>query len=127
MGVHTMPADTDPRLTAGDAGAPVRRRWKRALKRVGVTLGALLPTLLVLGVVLYEFGTMEAPAPEMRAAYVRLETAGKAPPAPSPGFHIPIPGCRCHSTDPVQTMAHTRYKIRDCGRCHGSGAQAAAR
>jgi hypothetical protein len=98
----------------------------KLLKRVALTLLALLALVVVLGLAAYEFGTMESPTPEVRAQYAALVASGRAAAAPSAGFHIPIPGCRCHSTDPVSQVQHAGYKIRECSRCHGADAQSQA-
>jgi hypothetical protein len=91
------------------------------LKRIGLTLLSVVLLVVVLGVLAYEFGSMETPTPEVRAQYAALVASGAAPPAPATGFHIPIPGCRCHGTDPVQQVQHAGYTIRQCSACHRRG------
>ena len=103
-------------------GAATRRRhtlgWWAA--RVGLTLVVLALVLVVAGSFLYRFGTMETPAPAMQAAYaVLVASGGVAPIAPAVGLHVPIPGCTCHSPDPVLQMQHRYRTISECSRCHG--------
>lgn len=98
--------------------APRRRRpwWQKALTGVGWTVVALV----VLGILVFEFGGMANSAndPAMRQQYRALVQAGKVAPV-SHRFVIPIPGCTCHSTDPVQTEVHRYYRMSECSRCHG--------
>lgn len=98
------------------------RRGRRILKRVGITLLTLIAVVIVLALVAYDFGSMEPPSADMRAQYAALASAGKVTPVPPGGLHLPIPGCRCHSTDPVQQVQHASYTMRECSRCHGGGA-----
>ncbi|HEY3317731.1 MAG TPA: hypothetical protein VGK50_04850 [Coriobacteriia bacterium] len=102
------------------------RSPRRVLRRIGLTLLALLGLLVVLALGAYQFGSMEPPSAEVRARYDALVAAGKAPPAPN-GFHVPIPGCRCHSSDPVLQVQHATIPIRQCSSCHGGGRAQAAR
>ena len=95
-----------------------RLRWKRVLKRVGIGIGVTVVLLVVLGVSLYEWGGMSGSVdPTMPARYDALVAQGKAQPIQA-RFVIPIPGCTCHSTDPVQTAMHRAYRMSECGRCH---------
>ncbi len=109
---------------AASPSAPPRR-GRRILKRLALALLATLILLAALAVVAYEFGSMEPPSAEMRARYETLRAAGQAPQVPRGGFHVPIPGCKCHSPDPVVQMQHESVPIRECSRCHGGRAQAA--
>jgi hypothetical protein len=77
--------------------------------------------VLVLGVLaasLYLLGGSTRPTREVRTAYAALEAAGAVPAPPPDRFVVPIPGCRCHSDDPVQIVHHAEYRIRDCRGCH---------
>jgi hypothetical protein len=94
-----------------------RPRWKRVVRRVGIGVGVTLLVLALLGALTYSFGGMERPRPEFRTAYATLVSQGTAPPAQS-RFTIPIPGCRCHSTDPVQQITQSTYRIRECRSGH---------
>ena len=96
---------------------PGRPRWVRTLKRAAIGVGLVVVTLVALAVLLYSFGGMERPAEEHRAAYDALVAQGAAVPVES-RFTIPIPGCRCHSTDPVQQVQHSTYRLRECMGCH---------
>jgi hypothetical protein len=93
----------------------MRRRLKKTLIGFGVTVAVLV----ALATVLYFFGSMETPSAEMRAAYEGLRADGRAPALAPAGFHIPVPGCRCHSADPVLTMQHEGRTISGCSSCHG--------
>lgn len=92
-------------------------RWWRIVKRVLIGIGVTIVLLIVTGVLLYSFGGMERPSREIRAQYGQLVSSGQV--APVQGrFVIPIPGCRCHSDDPVQTVQHASYRISECTQCH---------
>ena len=93
----------------------------RKLKKALIGLGVTVAVLAAVASVLYFFGTMEAPSAEMRMAYREGYAAGLAPAVAKPGFHIPIPGCRCHSNDPVLTMQHEGRTISRCSSCHSRG------
>ena len=123
-----------------DEGAPETRRLRRGLGwwlgRIAIVLVSLVVLVVAAGLLLYNFGTMEAPTPAFLAEYARLAEAGQVPPAaPAPGLRIPIPGCRCHAADPdigakipgrqpdpMQLMAHRYLTISQCGGCHGGRA-----
>lgn len=90
-----------------------RPLWMRILLGIGATVLALLATAALL----YLFGGMERPSAETRATYDRLHADGRAAPLER-RFVIPIPGCKCHSDDPVLTMEHSVRRIRDCSGCH---------
>lgn len=87
--------------------------WKRLLWGVFWTVAVLL----TLAVVLYEFGGMSVRTPQMRQAYDDMVAAGQAPALES-AVVIPIPGCVCHSDDPVLQAQHSVRHIRDCMSCH---------
>lgn len=94
---------------------PARRPWwQRVLIGVGVTVAVLV----VAAFALYRFGSMWVPSQEVKAEYAQLVAAGQAEPIES-RFHIPIPGCVCHSDDPVKTMQHSNRRISECMECHG--------
>lgn len=95
---------------------PKGRMLKRVLKGIGVTL----LVLVVLGVLLYSFGSMQSPSSEVRQAYAAGVATGQVP-AIGQSFHIPIPGCVCHSPDPVLQMQHESRHVKDCmtAGCHG--------
>ncbi|MEN6430766.1 MAG: hypothetical protein ABFC80_08035 [Coriobacteriales bacterium] len=73
--------------------------------------------LITLGAFLYAFGGMWVRTPAMNAAYDERVTANRAP-ALEPVFVVPVPGCVCHSDDAVVQAEHSRFRIRECGRCH---------
>ena len=93
----------------------------RKLKNALIGLGVTVAVLAAVAATLYFFGGMETPPPEVRAAYQQLRAAGRAPAVTPARFHIPIPGCRCHSTDPVLTMQHAGRTIAQCSSCHSRG------
>jgi len=92
--------------------------WRRAVKRVAIGVGITTLALVGIAVLLYSFGGMERPAPEYRAAYEQMVTQGTAA-AIEKRLVIPIPGCRCHSGDPVQQVQHSVYRLNECMSCHG--------
>jgi hypothetical protein len=103
-----------------DPSVDVKRgsgRLRRVLLRIAIVIGVLV----VLAVVLFEYGSMWPPSAEVQKAYADGVRAGVVPAIEQP-FHIPIPGCVCHSTDPVVQMQHAALHISECSRsgCHGS-------
>lgn len=90
--------------------ARARRRWPRVLAGVALALA-------VAGVVLYAFGGMWVRTPAMRAAYDQMVARGEQPPLPA-RLVVPIPGCVCHSDDPVIQAQHARRRLRECSTCH---------
>jgi hypothetical protein len=96
------------------------RRPRRVLRRVLKGIGVTALALIALGLLLYYFGSMWTPTAEVRQAYAEGVAAGRVPPIEQ-SFHIPIPGCVCHSPDPVQQMQHESRRIKDCRSpgCHG--------
>lgn len=95
-------------------------RWKRIVKRVLIGFAALIALLVVAGVLLYNFGGMSGSVhPELFKQYDALVAAGQAQPIQK-RFVIPIPGCTCHSTDPVLTAQHSVRHMRDCSKCHNT-------
>lgn len=93
--------------------------------------GAVMLVLVVAIGVVYAFGTPQAPSPEIRqqvaASAVQspgggsVEVAqGEVPPAdPNVPLAIQIPGCKCHSKDPKLVEEHSKYRMNQCGGCHG--------
>ena len=99
---------------------PKRPLWMRILRGTAITVGTLIVVLGVLGVLLYNFGGMSGSAvPGTLETYDRMVAAGQAP-AIQTRFVIPIPGCQCHSKDPVLTAQHTRRHMNECGSCHST-------
>lgn len=90
--------------------------WKRLLIGVGVTLLVLLATAALL----FGFGSMWPPSAEARAAYAAEVSAGRQPEVPA-RFTVPVPGCVCHSDDPVLQLQHSTRRINECGGCHRRG------
>lgn len=88
--------------------------WRRLLFGAFVTLAVLF----FAATMLYEFGSMWVADRDMRDAYDVLVVQGQAQPI-EVRFHIPIPGCQCHSDDPVLTMQHSNRRISECMGCHG--------
>jgi hypothetical protein len=92
------------------------------LKRALIGLGVTTVLLLVAAAALYSFGGMGGSAndPAMRRGYERLVATGQVAPVQA-RFVIPIPGCTCHSNDPLQTEVHRYYRMSECSRsgCHG--------
>lgn len=113
---ETFPLEEDDSLA--EQPKTVRRPlWKRLLKGLGITV----ILLAVVAGMLYEFGSMAPADPAMRAQYAQLVASGAVKDDVQKQFHIPIPGCKCHSTDPVLTMQHSTRRISQCSKCHGQG------
>lgn len=105
------PAETCP---------PRRPLWVRILKGVGITLVVAVVLVAVTGLLLYNFGGMSGSAiPGVLDQYDQLVVAGQVP-ALEKRFVIPIPGCQCHSKDPVLTAQHARRRMKECGKCHNT-------
>jgi enamine deaminase RidA (YjgF/YER057c/UK114 family) len=66
---------------------------------------------------LYAFGGMWVRTPEMRAAYQAMVERHEQPALPA-RFVVPVPGCVCHSDDPVLQAQHARRRLRECSSCH---------
>lgn len=108
---------TPPAPAATGECEPPRRTpwWKRLLVGLFVTL--LL--LVLLAAAAYNFGSMWVPDREVREQYDRLVASGEVRERQPRQFHIPIPGCVCHSDDPVLVIEHEDRRIRECSGCHG--------
>jgi hypothetical protein len=128
-----------PAIDVEEPPAPepaVRRRrgcmwW---LVAVGLSILALIAIFGLVGLLLFNFGTMEAPSAQIQADYDQLVARRQIPAeAKSPGFRIPIPGCRCHAADAdigqkmpgrqpdvALVIAHRYRTISQCSQCHGS-------
>ncbi len=92
-------------------------------------------TALLLGgvVVMYAFGTPQAPSSSVAQAAVAggAEASGTGSsvatdavvpePDPSSPLAIQIPGCVCHSDDPQQVEEHAQYRMNQCFGCHADG------
>lgn len=87
------------------------------IKRLLFGIFVTAAVLFFLGATLYRFGSMWTPSADTRAEYELLVSAGEAP-VLEERFHIPIPGCVCHSDDATVTMAHSNRRIGECFGCH---------
>ncbi len=99
-----------PETAAPSRGRPI-------LLRVLLGMGWTVAALLTLGVVLYAVGGMWVRTSEMRSAYDALVASGQQPTLEKT-LVVPIPGCVCHSDDPVAQAQHSTRHIRDCMTCH---------
>ncbi|MDR3686379.1 MAG: hypothetical protein P4L93_05445 [Coriobacteriia bacterium] len=100
--------------------APKKPLWWRILKGTLIAVGALIAVLIVVGILLWNFGGMSGSVhPELLTQYSQMVAAGQEPPIQA-RFVIGIPGCQCHSTDPVLTAQHTRRHMNECGSCHST-------
>lgn len=105
-----------PAPPATGAEPPERIPW---WQRIIVTLFVAFLILILLGAVAYNFGSMWFPSTETRVAYQAAVEAGDVSTPRERQFHIPIPGCVCHSDDPVTVIEHEDRRIRECSSCHG--------
>ena len=113
-------APAEARVSETAERTPGGPGWKRVLRRVGIAIGATVITLMALGVLVYEFGGMSGSAiPGVEARYAQLVASGQAQPVQN-RFVIPIPGCQCHSKDPVLTAQHSRRHMNECAKCHNT-------
>lgn len=97
---------------------PQRPLWVRILRGLGITVLVLVVVAVVGGLLVYNYGGMSGSAvPGVLAQYDQMVAAGQAP-AIQKRFVIPIPGCQCHSKDPVLTAQHTRRHMNECSKCH---------
>ena len=100
--------------------APPRPRWKRVLKWTAIGIGGTLAFLVFAAFMLYNFGGPSGSVyPEMRPQFEQMVVSGQAQPVRR-RFVIPIPGCQCHSTDPVLTALHSKRHMNECGKCHNT-------
>lgn len=118
MSVQDQPApqpEISPDNTPAEKPLP-RRRW---LKRLLLGVLATVAVLAALGVALYEFGGMSSSVndPAIEQQYKAMVASGAAQAIPH-RFVIGIPGCQCHSSDPVLTEQHRSRRIRECSGCH---------
>jgi hypothetical protein len=90
------------------------------LKWTAVGIGATLAFLVFATVMLYNFGGMWGSVyPEPRPQHQQLVVSGQVAPLRN-RLVIPIPGCQCHSTDPVLTAQHSKRHMNECGKCHST-------
>jgi hypothetical protein len=109
-------ADGPVPAEAGGAAPP--RRGRRIFKRVLIGVLGTVAVLLLVALVLYLFGGPGGMTREVRAEYESLVASGQAP-VVQDRFVIPIPGCTCHSDDPVLIVQHSERRMRECfGTCH---------
>jgi hypothetical protein len=82
-----------------------------------VWLAGIVGFLVLVALTLYAFGGPGGATEAVRAEYEGLRAAGIAPEIED-RFVIPIPGCRCHSSDAVSIVQHSERRIRECFDCH---------
>jgi hypothetical protein len=87
------------------------------MRKVLIRVGIGVALLAVAGGALYAFGGEQTPPAAVRTAYAAEVAAGRQPALPG-RFVIPIPGCVCHSGDPVLQMQHSTRRMSECGSCH---------
>lgn len=93
------------------------RRPRTLLGRVLVGLAVVVGAALALAAFLYLYGGPGGVTPEVRAEYRALVRAGQAAPVDD-RFVVPIPGCTCHSDDPLVVVQHAERRVRECFQCH---------
>lgn len=118
----------NPEVLSAEEGAPEesatagQRRKRPWWHKLLIGLGSAVVALVLLAGLLYAYGGMGSSAndPAMKEQFQQLVASGQAQPVEK-RFVIPIPGCTCHSTDPVQTEVHRYYRMRECSQagCHG--------
>jgi hypothetical protein len=114
------PDDIGVDAEQADESAPKRRRWMRVLKWTAIGVGGTVAFLLFAAVMLYFFGGPSGSVyPEMRPRFEQMVADGQAQPLRK-RFFIPIPGCQCHSTDPVLTALHSKRHMNECIKCHNT-------
>jgi len=107
----------EPELETPELATPLPRP-RRRLRRVLAWIGGILGALVLVALVLFAFGGPGGVTQEVRAQHAELVAAGTAP-AVEDRFVIPIPGCTCHSDNPVLIVEHSERRMRDCfGTCH---------
>ena len=112
-------APSEETVAEGAECAPAGPRWKRVLKRVLIGIGVTIVFLVFAAVMLYNFGGMWVRTPEMKTAFNELVASGAAEPVEY-RFTIPIPGCTCHSDDPVLQAKHSVRHVSQCMKCHNT-------
>jgi hypothetical protein len=103
--------------SAGRSEGPARIGRPERRRRILVGIGIAVGVLVVIAVLLYFFGGMWPPSEAARAAYAAMIARGEQPAIES-RFTIPIPGCVCHSDDPVVQMRHAGRRMSECRDCH---------
>ena len=114
--IYDAPDEIAEESGSGEAleRAPRRPWWQRALRGLAIAFGVLA----LLALLLYNFGGMMPPTAEAKTQYAQLQAVGAVKPVPE-RFHIPIPGCVCHSDNPVLQMEHSTRSMNQCASCHG--------
>lgn len=111
--------DVLPAEEAASAEIRGKRPWWQKLL---LGLGGTVVALVLLAALLYGYGGMGSSAndPAMKQQFQQLVASGQAQPVQK-RFVIRIPGCTCHSNDPVQTEVHRYYRMSECAQpgCHG--------
>ena len=113
------PTAADEASARDAACVPSGPRWKRVMKRVFIGIGITLIVLVAVAALLYNFGGMWVRTPEMKASFDELVASGQAEPVKY-RFTIPVPGCTCHSDDPVLQAKHSVRHVKDCMKCHNT-------
>ncbi len=110
-------SEFEPEIQPETTEEPPRRRplWAKVLIGTGVAIVGLV----LVGVALYNFGGMARSVndPQIKQQFDQMVRAGQAQPIER-RFVIPIPGCNCHSDDPVLTEQHRGRRMRECSGCH---------
>ncbi|MHB9004354.1 MAG: hypothetical protein ACYC6C_09885 [Coriobacteriia bacterium] len=68
-------------------------------------------------------GASDVPVPDSGTGETSDEATGGTVPEPDPSspFAIEIPGCVCHSDDPMLVQQHSEYRMNQCFGCHAGG------
>lgn len=97
----------------------MRRRIAWAMAVVAVIAVAALVFLYVVGTP----SVQAEPSPVVQnTEEAEAPSSQQAPePDPSSPLAIQIPGCVCHSDDPVLVKEHESYRMNQCAGCHAGG------
>ena len=113
---------SDERAQLGTIARPIDGRAAgprhMLLRRLATGVAGVLSVVLPLAGVLFAYGGMMPPTPEANAAYA-AQVAMRGQPVVAARFTIPVPGCLCHSEDPVVQVQHSTRRFSECSRCHG--------
>lgn len=98
--------------------------------RILVISLSVIAVLALVVIIVFAFGTPQAPqggaaviaeTPTDSTSAEPVREGEVPPPDPSSPLAIEIPGCVCHSDDPVLVEEHADYRMNQCFGCHSGG------